>query len=160
MDITVPYVFVTPARTITFNQTGLDRFNSYGPDEYYLSEDTDGLDGPPLRTPTDNRPQTHGGLVHTRLKGPRPITMVGVLLTRSTRMSNSSATMIRRNQMQSDLQDAIDSIMDADGTLTWTPSGLSQCQLTVRAHTPELKVAGVEWPIFTFGLIAANPDYI
>jgi len=160
MDITVPYVFTTPARTITFNQSGTDRFNSFGPDEYYLSEDTDGLDGPPLRVPTDNRPQTDGGLVHSRLKGPRPVTMVGVLLTRSTRMSNSTATMTRRNEMQADLQGAIDSIMDADGTLVWTPHGLTQHSLTVRAHTPELKIVGVEWPVFTFGLIAANPNYV
>ena len=48
----------------------------YGPDEFYIT-DIKGLDSPPRRTPTDNAPQTHGGLVHPRLKGPRPITFEG-----------------------------------------------------------------------------------
>jgi hypothetical protein len=159
MDITVPYVLTTPWGTITFNHTGLDRFNSYGEDEYYIG-DQSGLDGYQRRLPTDNRPQTHGGLVHTRLRAPRAFVIEGALVIRSTRNSNSNQTGIRRNEMEKDLKDALDSIEDADGTLVWTPRGLTVHSLTVRVHDPEVNFTGIEWETFSFGLIAANPTYV
>lgn len=159
MDIVVPYVLTTPWGTITFNHTGTDNFMGYGQDEYYIGEQS-GLDGAPRRLPTDNRPQTHGGLVHTRLKGPRPFVISGVLMIRSTRNSNSNATGIRRNEMEKDLKDALDSLEDADGSLVWTPRGLSQHSLTVRVHEPEVQFTGIELEDFSFGLIAANPVYV
>jgi hypothetical protein len=159
MDIVVPYVFTTPWGVITFNHTGIDKFNSYGEDEYYIGEAA-GLDAAPLRVPTDNRPQTDGGLVHDRYKGPRPFVLTGALIIRSTRNSNSDATGIRRNLMEKDLMDAVESIEKADGTMVWTPRGLTEHSLTVRAHTPEVTFDGIEWRTFSFGLIAANPVYV
>lgn len=153
-DITVPYVWTTPWGTITFNETGIDKFNSYGQDEYYIG-DEDGLNGAPLRTPTDNRPQTDGGLVHRRYKGPREIIISGAIVIRSTRAQNAIGAI--RNQMEQDLIDAHSSIEDADGTLVWTPRGMSQKSLTVRAHNPAPDFDGIEWRTFVLGLIAADP---
>jgi hypothetical protein len=160
MDVTVPYVLDTPWGTITFNHTGLDRFNSYGEDEFYIGDEIDGLDGAPLRIPTDNRPNTDGGLVHGRLEGPRVLTIPGVIIIRSTRNSNSNATGIARNLMEQYLKAALKSIERADGTLTWTPRGLSEHQLIVRAHDPPVGFTGIQWRLFNFGLIAADPDYV
>lgn len=154
-DISVQYDLVTPGGTINFNDTGTDLFNDYGVDEYYIT-DIQGLDGAPIRAPVDNRPQTHGGLVHPFFKGPRRITVEGALMIRSTRIGN--AVRILRNQMEDDLFDALESILDVDGTLGWTPAGGSARLLTVRNEIP-LEFRGIELKTFTFGLIAANPDW-
>ena len=155
-DISVPYTLSTPGGTILFNDSGIDQFNMLGgPDEYYIT-DAPGLDGAPLRTPVDNRPQTHGGLVHPFFKGPRRITFEGALMIRSTRIQNSIR--IIRNQMEEALIDALESIEDTDGTLAWTPAGLSARLLVVRNEIP-VEFRGIELKTFTFGLIAANPDW-
>lgn len=158
-DISVPYDLVTPVGTINFNDSGIDQFNLVGgPDEYYITEST-GLDGAPLRTPVDNRPQTHGGLVHPFFKGPRVITIEGAMFIRSTRIQNS--VRIIRNDMEKALKDAVDSIIDADGTLSWTPeltSGPDPRTLTVRCNVP-VEFRGIELKTFVFGLIAAEPEW-
>lgn len=157
MDITVPYVWTTPAGVITFNHTGIDRFNMLGGvDEYYLV-DSDGLDGVEPRTPTDKRPSAHGGLVYPRLDNPREFALLGALVIRSTSVGNSIR--IKRNEMEEELREAWNSCDDADSTLVWTPSGRSQISLTCRKHTPKLDFDGIEWRTFVFGLIAADPGY-
>lgn len=155
-DVSVPYTLTTPANDIEFNNYGFDRFNEAGgPNEYYIT-DIQGLDGAPLRTPVDNAPQTHGGLVHPFFKGPRVITIEGALMIRSTRVGN--AVRIIRNAMEADLFTALEAIIDADGTLAWTPAGEGARSLTVRNNLP-LEFRGIEVKTFTFGLIAANPDW-
>ena len=115
-DLACQYTLVTPGGTILFNDYGDDKFNAYGPNEYYVT-DIKGLDSAPRRTPTDNAPQTHGGLVHPRLKGPRAITFEGALMIRSTDVGNQIRVI--RNDMEAALLTALDSIEDADGTLSW-----------------------------------------
>jgi hypothetical protein len=157
MDIAVPYTLVTPGDDIAFNDSGIDRFNQYGPDEYYIT-DIKGLDGAPLRTPIDNRPQTDGGLVHPFFKGPRLITVEGALMIRSTRVQNSIREI--RNQMEHDLRAALDTIYNADGTLSWTiqlaDDGPVSYSVTVRNNIP-VEYTGIELKTFVFGLVAANP---
>lgn len=155
-DLSVTYTLTTPGGTITFNDTGYDLFNQIGLDDEYYITDIQGLDGAPLRTPIDNAPQTHGGLVHPFFKGPRAVTIEGALMIRSTRVGNSMRLI--RNQMEIDLLDALESIIDADGTLSWTPAGQGGRSLTVRHNIP-CEFRGIELKTFTFGLVAADPDW-
>ena len=91
-DISVPYVLTTPWGVIDFNNSGIDQFNMLGgPDEYYIT-DAPGLDGAPIRAPVDNRPQTHGGLVHPFFKAPRRFAVEGALMIRSTRIQSALMT--------------------------------------------------------------------
>lgn len=159
-DLSVQYTLATPGDDIVFNNTGIDQFNLLGgPNEYYIT-DIQGLDGPPLRTPIDNAPQTHGGLVHPFLKGPRDVTIEGVLMIRSTRIQNDVREI--RNQMEKNLREALDAIIGADGTLSWTvdyaDDGPTAHSLTVRNNI-RIEFRGIELKTFVFGLIAANPDY-
>lgn len=154
-DLSVPYVLTTGAGTITFNVTGVDLFNDFGADEFYISNIT-GLDGSPIRAPVDDRPQTDGGLVHPFFKGPRHPAIEGVLMIRSTRIGNSIRAI--RNQMEEDLLDALESILQTDGTLAWTPAGMGARSLNVRYEVP-LEFSGVELKAFTFGLVAGDPDW-
>lgn len=157
-DLSVQYDLVTPWGTISFNDSGIDKFMMYGPDEYYIT-DIQGLDGAPLRTPQDNRPQTDGGLIHPFLKGARHITVEGALMVRSTRIQNEMRTI--RNDMEADLIAALDSIYAADGTLSWTvglSGGPDARSLTVNQEIP-VTFSGIELKTFTFGLVAGNPDW-
>lgn len=158
-DLACQYTLAAPGGTIVFNDYQDDKFNMYGPDEYYITEST-GLDSAPRRTPTDNAPQTHGGLVHPRLKGPRIITITGALMIRSTRILNE--VRVIRNDMEADLLDALDSMEDTPGTLSWTvpmTGGDDSRSLSVYVHIPDCEFQGIELKTFTFGLIASNPDW-
>lgn len=158
-DLAAQYTLATPGGTIVFNDYQDDKFNLYGPDEYYIT-DIQGLDSPPRRTPTDNAPQTHGGLIHPRLKGPRVITIEGALMIRSTRIGDE--VRVIRNDMEQDLLDALDSIEDTPGTLSWTvpmTAGNDSRSLSVYVHIPDCEFRGIEVKTFTFGLIASNPSW-
>jgi hypothetical protein len=156
-DIAAVYTLTTPGGTITFNNGDLKD----GTDKYWI-QNIQGLDGPPLRTPIDNRPQTHGGLVHNFFKGPRHVVFEGVLVTESVGFpSLGDACIQRQNEMEEDLIDALESILQADGTLGWTPLGLAARSLTVR-HDVILEFSAIEayaLKQFTFGLVAADPDW-
>lgn len=158
-DLACQYTLTTPGGVILFNDYGDDRFNEFGPDEYYIS-DIKGLDGAPLRTPQDNRPQTDGGLIHPFFKGPRHPTFEGSLMIRSTMIQDTKRLI--RNQMEKDLREALESIEDVDGTLDWSVSyqidGTIAHSLTVRCEVP-VEFSGIELKTFAFGLVAANPVY-
>jgi len=158
-DLACQYTLTTPGGTIQFNDYGDDKFNMYGPDEYYVT-DVKGLDSPPRRTPTDNAPQTHGGLIHPRLKGPRPITFEGALMIRSTDVPNQIRVI--RNDMEKALLAALDSIEATPGTLDWAvplTGGDEARSLDVYVHIPDCEFTGVELKTFVFGLIAGNPNW-
>lgn len=149
-DIAVPYTLETPAGTIDFNDGSADQF--------YIGE-IQGLGTAPIRTPVDNAPQAHGGLVHNFWKAARNITIEGVFLITSVPQGTQCQAI--RNAMEEDLRAALESILQTDGTLTWTPVGLAERELSVRHSVP------LECPhqdafllrAFNFGLIAANPDW-
>lgn len=159
-DVACVYTLNVPTATdVVFNDAGIDRFNMLGgPDEFYIT-DVKGLDGAPLRTPFDNRPQTDGGLVHPFFKGPRHVTVEGALMIRSTRIQDDIRK--KRNDMEAQLIAALEDIQSADGTFSWTvqlTSGPDARSLTVRCEIP-VEFTGIELKTFTFGLIAANPDW-
>ena len=158
-DLASPYTLTTPGGTILFNNEGIDLFNMVGgPDEYYIS-DIQGLDGAPIRAPVDNRPQTHGGLVHPFFMGPRRVTIEGSLMIRSTRVQNTMRLI--RNDMERNLRIALQSILQADGTLSWTvprQAATDSFSLLVRNEIM-VEFRGIELKTFVFGLIAADPDY-
>lgn len=158
-DLACQYTLATPGGTVLFNDYGDDKFNAYGPDEFYVT-DIKGLDSAPWRTPTDNAPQTHGGLIHPRLKGPRLITFEGALMIRSTDIQNEIRVI--RNDMEAELLTALDSIDDQAGTLSWTvpmTAGDDARSLSVYVHIPDCEFNGIELKTFVFGLIAGNPTW-
>lgn len=153
-DLSCVYELVTPSGTILFNDGDL-RTND---DLYWISE-IEGLDGATIRAQVDNAPQTHGGIVHTFWKGPRQITMQGAIVIQSVPFGAACLTV--RNEMEDDLRVALDSILQDDGTLTWTPEGQSERSLLVR-HNIRLDFTPQEGYVimgFTFGLISADSDW-
>ncbi len=153
-DLTVVYTLTTPGGTINFNNGALKSLI-----DLYWIQTLQGLDGTPIRAPVDEVPFGDGGLVHTFWKGPRRITFDGVILIQSVPIGGPCQTEL--NAMEDDLFTALESIIDADGTLAWTPLGLGARSLTVRNEIP-LDIQPVEdyaLRSFSFGLIAANPDW-
>lgn len=153
-DLSCVYELVTPNGTITFNDGDL-----YTTDDLYWISDIEGLDGPVIRAPVDNAPQAHGGIVHTFWKGPRHVVMQGAIVIQSVPWGGSCLT--ERNTMEEALRVALESILQQDGTLTWTPEGLSQRSLTVR-HEIQLDFSPQENYMimgFTFGLVSADADW-
>jgi hypothetical protein len=140
------YTLTTPGGTITFNS---------GTDKYWINE-IDGLDGAPIRATIDNRPQSDGGLVHLFFLGPRHVTITGTLIIDSQATETGYVT--QRNTMEVNLLTALNSILRADGTLAWTPTGGSGKTLIVRNDAP-LQINGQWLKTFVFGLVAANPNY-
>ena len=149
-DVGVQYSLTTPAGTIVFNDDSAD--------QYYITE-IGGLAVPTIRAPIDNVPLGDGGLVHDFWKGPRHLSIEGVLLIESTRVMNSIVDI--RNQMEDDLVFVLESILRDDGTLTYTPTGAGARSLTVRHDIPlEFRHQDNYLLVsFTFGLVAAEPDW-
>lgn len=151
------YTLTTPAATIIFNNGELRD----GTDKYWV-QIVHGLEGAPLRTPIDNAPQTDGGLVHPFFRAARPVVFEGVFVTESVGFPSQGAACVQRqNEMEDDLLDALESIVAADGTLAWTPLGLTARSLTVRNNQPLETTPSETYVIrnFVFGLIAANPAW-
>lgn len=145
---------------IEFNENGL-RFGD-GQDGFFLTRVL-GLDGAPLRTPNDNAPQTHGGLIHDRYKGPRITTWEGRFYCQTVTTPNGVADMWE--VMTETLKAAMEDLYDKDnpGTMSWVTRAGPTRSLQVLAQVPvetdveagaNIAVAG----IFSFGLISANPD--
>lgn len=153
-DLSCVYELSTPGGTIRFNDGDLNTT-----DDLYWIAQIEGLDGPILRAQIDNAPQAHGGLVHTFWKGPRHVTMEGSILIQSVPWGGSCLN--ERNEMEDDLRVALESIIQADGTLAWTPLGQSARSLTVR-HDVQLQYTPQENYMimaFVFGLVSADADW-
>jgi hypothetical protein len=150
-DISVPYTLTTPAGTITFNDGSADQF--------YITGET-GLGTAPRRTPIDSVPFGDGALVHTFWKDARQVTIEGVFLV--TSVPCGSAMVAIWNAMEEDLNDALESIGGGtDGTLAWTPSGLSARSLSVRHNVPMENPHLENFSLrgFNFGVIAGDPNF-
>lgn len=156
-DVAAEYSLQTPAGTITFNSGTLKD----GTDKYWLTS-IQGLDGTTIRAPVDNVPFGDGGIVHDFWKAPRNIVFEGVFVTESVGFPSIGDDCIEaQNAMEEDLLDALESILRDDGTLSWTPAGLSARQLLVR-HNVNCEFTEIEnYAVkhFTFGLVAGNPDW-
>lgn len=155
-DVVTTYTLSTPGGNITMNSGTLGD----GTDKYWISA-VGGLDGPEIRAPVDPVPFGDGGIVHTFWKGPRRPTFEGALLIESS--TNQSDCQEIRNTMAEDLMDALDSIIAADGTLSWTltGTGYSSRQLTVRNEVPLQITYESDYALatFSFGLISASASW-
>lgn len=150
-DVAVTYTLTTPGPDIVFNNGVVPSLTNI----YYITN-VKGLDGAPLRTPQDDKPQAHGGLGHKFWKGARHIVIEGSYLIQSTHRGVD--VQLARNVMDAALFAATESLIQADGTLQWMPAGQASRTLTVRLEQP-LETDGVELKTWTFGLFAANPDW-
>lgn len=153
-DLAAVYTLTTPGGTVIFNDGDLNTLD----DLYWITE-IQGLDGVVIRAPVDNAPQAHGGILHDFWKGPRHFTMQGVILVQSVPLGGACLDV--RNTMEEALRVALESTLQADGTLAWTPTGEAARTLTVRneialEYTPQENYAVMG---FTFGLISADPDW-
>lgn len=156
-DLCVAYTLETDGGTIILNEGSL----MDGNDKFWLTGIT-GLDQAPLRTPQDSVPFGDGGLVYNFWKTARHPVFEGVLITESAGWpSLGASSVIVQNDLENDLITALDSILRADGTLTWTPQGQSGRSLTVRSEVPCEFSPTDDYLMkhFVFGLVAANPDW-
>lgn len=148
-EISAQYTLTTPGVDITFNTAA-------GTDQYLLTEVPLGLDQAPVRTVVENVPQGDGGLVFDSFKGPRHIVFEGILIPATVSATN-------RNTMEDNLISALDAILTADGTLSWTPTGGSSRSLTVRVDNGgQVQFSGgksLSPRAFIFGLVAADPSW-
>lgn len=127
-------------------------FNSGSGDEYVHDPDRcSGLDMAPIRAVVDDAPQSPGGIVHPFWYGAWYFMLAGDLL-------NRTGTAAARNTMEENLRLALEAIMQADGTYSWTPDGQSARTLTVRCPLP-LVVTGGFHKKYVFTLVAATPAW-
>jgi hypothetical protein len=129
---------------------GLILFNQELGDTYVNDpQQCSGLDQAPIRSNVDQRPQTHGGIIHPSFYDARHITLTGTLLVRNG--TSEAAQIAGRQLLEDNLIVALDSILNTDGTLSW--SGRS---LTVRCDIP-VTYTGAFLKNYQFGLVAADP---
>ena len=154
-DISVPYVLTTPGPDITFNAGSLGD----GTDKYWIMN-IRGLDGPAIRAPVDPVPFGDGGIVHTFRKGPRRVLIDGLYLIESSYSQADCQDL--RNALHFALLSALESIIDAAGTLAWTATGQAAQSLSVFNEVPLEAPYSDNYAVqnFSFGLIseAAEPS--
>jgi hypothetical protein len=152
-DVSTTYTLTTPGGTITCNAGTLGD----GTDKYWLTS-VNGLDGPVIRAPVDPVPFGDGGIVHTFRKGPRRPILDGMLLIESSLSQGLCQTL--RNDLVTDLEAALNSILTVSGTLAWTPAGQAARSLAVFyevglsvSYSDNYAVAN-----FSFGLVSEAAD--
>ncbi len=134
----------TPGGTITFNAASGDAY-------YNDPTQCAGLGQAPLRVTIEDKPQTSGGILHPTFRAARHVTIGGIILIRSA--STDSGIVSARTTMIDNLIAALESIENADGTLSWDSAGSS---LTVRSEIP-FDPSGSLVKAYVFGLVAADP---
>src|SRR5215471_13740123 len=155
-DIQTTYTLACPGGTITFNSGNL--FKTPYTDLYWISV-IHGLDGPAIRAPVDDVPYGDGGLVHKFWKGPRRVAIEGWLIAQ-TAFGNASLCQRVFNTMEAAVNTALNSILQANGTLSWTPEGQAAKSLTVRYEIPfdSQPDQGNRLRSFSFCLVSSAAD--
>jgi hypothetical protein len=149
-DLTVEYSLVTPGPDITFNDGTLGD----GTDKYWIDA-IQGLDGPAIRAPVDPVPFGDGGLIHTFWLGPCRVIFDGMLLLDPSTYEDCQ---LRRNNLAFNLQNALLSIVNTAGSLSWTATGQSSVSLSVYNEVP-LSITYTDNFLvsrFSFGLISGD----
>lgn len=146
-----PATLSTPSGSINFNDWGA------GPNgTIWLIQNVEGLDGVPLRTPMDPASGTDGALLFPFLGDARHITVSGIMIPA---IGSAWDQIVERNTMEQSLRTKAYSIKGANGTWSWTPSGMGTYSLTVRCDVqPTFPGEGIIKQ-FVFGLVAASPNY-
>lgn len=131
--------------------------NAASGDTYLVDADlSTGLVDDTVRSNVDDKAQTDGGIVHPAFLGPRHIVLAGMLYVTSA--STDSGIVQARNTLAVNLKTVLQTILRADGTLSYTPSGGSSKSVTVRYDVGATfsRRQGIIYG-FAFGLVAANP---
>lgn len=135
---------------LTFNDTSGDT---------YITTDIQGLDGAPIRSEVDDKPQTDGGIMFPAFLGPRHVTFEGFIGIRSQEFGTNKAAYIAvMDYMEEAMIDALESIrpttypVSGAGTLYWTGHSL-----TVYHDSPVLFRGDQFAKRFVFGLVAPDP---
>lgn len=114
-EIYLGYSLDTPLGTLSFNPD---------PNEGLYLTDVAGLDGASLRASSQNLPQRDGAYVFDAPRGARYPVLSGEIRVLSTLAARLTA--------MEQLTQYTDSIRRSDGTLRWTPTGLTERGCTVR----------------------------
>lgn len=137
-EIYLPYALDTPLGTINFNPD---------PSEGLYLTDVSGLDGASMRSDVENLPQRDGAYVYDTLRGARFPVLSGEIRVLST-LANRLTTMEQLTQYT-------DQLRRKDGTLRWTPTGLTERGVTVRL-LDTITITGGLLKTFQIPLIAAD----
>jgi hypothetical protein len=143
-EYNAPASLITPWGTIDFNG---DTPPAYLHDESACA----GLDGAPTRAVVDPKPVTDGGIWHRNFKGPREVTLDGLL---RIDIPDDAVT------LEADLLAACESIFSdpsVTGTYEWTPSGSTLHSITVRCDILPTFNGPAHQKKYTFGLVAIDP---
>lgn len=135
----------TPRGTLEINPAG-------GGDGLYLTN-VAGMDGATVRAPIEARPQADGAIAFDHFRGARYITLEGYLRATSQGGSEDLAT---RTVLEDRLRAYTDSILRANGTLRFAPSGQPKRRVTVRL-IEQVQIRGgllKEWQV---QLVAHDP---
>lgn len=120
-----------------------------------------GLDGAPIRSQIDPRGQADGGIVHTKRFGPRRITFSGPVDIRSVENRQTDAYRSALMDLQLFVIAELESFLNDETDLIWTPSGGTPTFLTCTYgfEGGEIVFSGpmhdCEW---TFGLVSEDSD--
>lgn len=114
-ELYIGYFLDTPLGTLSFNPD---------PNPGLYLTDLAGLDGASMRSSVDNLPQRDGAFVYDSLRGPRYPVLSGEIRVLDT-LANRLTAMEQLTQYT-------DSIRKTDGTLRWTPTGLTERGCAVR----------------------------
>lgn len=139
MDHGIASSLVTPARTLTFNSFTGDYLRLR---DFHL--------GRPVRLSVENAPQTDGAILGTSRRGGLYPILRGQIV---------AATPAGRRVLEDDIEEALESIRDADGTLKFTPYGQAERQATVRLFedAPIASSQGVRGREFQIMLVSSDP---
>lgn len=140
-EIGILYSLSTVNGTINFNPSV-----GWG----YVLSDVSGLDAPSLRMTLEPVPQRDGEIVYSTFKGGRHISMQGYI-----RFTGDNLT--DRRSLEDDLRSVLDGAVKDDAVLTFTPSGTSSRQVTVRMEAPlQIQSSGFIKQ-FMISLVAGDP---
>jgi hypothetical protein len=135
----IPRTLTTPAGTLTFND--------FGSSSYFRLSAVDGGESGAIRTSVERIPQRDGALVRDAFEGELTEVWQGQIV---------AASVTARREMEDTLRACLKSLMRGDGTATWTPSGATARQRTVRLQE-KLLIRGGFLKEFQFSLVSADP---
>lgn len=141
-EIGIPYVITTPRGDLTFND--------YTSADHYRIEAVRGMGAAGLRTYVQPLSQADGARVGDTWRGALTPVFTGSIVF---------STITQRRTLSDKLESWLASILRADGTLKWTPTGASQRQRTCRLlDGPDMPgESGQVLKSFQFTLVCADP---
>jgi len=141
-DVGIPYQLVTPLGTLDFNQYTLA--------DHYRLVDVDGMDAAELRPSVHELSQADGARIGSGYRGRIVMSFGGEI---------KFSTIPQRRVLGDRIAAWLPAIDRADGTLKWTPTGLTERQRTVRLFDGPRSPgrAGTLIKQFQFALVAGDP---